>query len=705
MSGFVELCVTTNFSFLRSGSHPEEFVEQAAALGLVGIGIADRNTLAGVVRAHIKAKAVKQESSADIKTIVGARLVFRDGSPDLIVYPKDRAAYARLTRLLTVGNLRAPKGQCYLDFDDYLKYAEGLQTILIPAFESGDEPSALTPYIQKARQASGDIWLAAPYRFNGEDRRRIRQLKNLARQTNARLLATTEPLFHHPGRRPLLDVVTCIREKQKLSEAVGLLESNAERYLKPAKEMRRLYEEAPEAVGESIAFLSKVAFSMDELRYEYPEETCEGFSNPQDALVSMAWKGAHDKYPSGIPDKVRTSLERELEIVGRIQYAPYFLTVADIVRFARSGVGKDGNKVDPILCQGRGSAANSTICYCLGITSVDPAKNQLLFDRFVSEERNEPPDIDVDFEHERREEVIQYVYEKYGRDRAGLAATLICYRGRSAIREVAKVFGYSEDQITSLAKTLHWWSKGVEERDLVEQGLDLRDDKLMQCVKLSNELQGFPRHLSQHVGGFVITREKLHDVVPVQNAAMDDRTVVEWNKDDLEDLGILKVDLLGLGMLTCLQKAFDLHKKHYSGEKLITLTSPTDDDRIYAMLHRADSIGVFQVESRAQMSMLPRLQPKNFYDLVIEVAIVRPGPIQGGMVHPYLKRRQGKEEAKAPKPELWEVLKRTLGVPLFQEQAMQIAIVAAGFTAPEADKLRRAMATFKRVGTIGKLKA
>jgi len=702
---FAELCVTTNFSFLRSGSHPEEMVEQAAAIGLAGIGVADRNTLAGVVRAHMKAKAVKEETGVDLRVIVGARLVFRDGTPDLIVYPKDRAAYANLTRLLTVGNRRAPKGQCWLDFTDYLAHAEGLQTILIPDFALGEEPDAMAPYLRDIRAATDDAWLGAPFQFNGEDRRRIRQLKTLAEQTGARLLATTEPLMHHGDRRPLLDVVTCIREKKKLADAAELLAKNAERQLKPPQEIVRLYKDAPEAVAESLRFLERISFSMEHLRYEYPDETAEGFSDPQKALEFLAWKGAEERYPDGVPEGVAQSLKRELEIVGRIRYAPYFLTVADIVKFARSGVDKDGNKVDPILCQGRGSAANSTICYCLGITSVNPANNTLLFDRFVSEERGEPPDIDVDFEHERREEVIQYIYKKYGRDRAGLAATLICYRGRSAIREVAKVFGYSEDRVSSLAKVLHWWSRGVEKKDLLEQGLDVNDAKLMQCVALANELQGFPRHLSQHVGGFVITREKLHDVVPVQNAAMEERTVVEWNKDDLEDLGILKVDVLGLGMLTCLKKAFDLCARHYPGDRIIKLDSTeTDDQRVYAMLQRADSIGVFQVESRAQMSMLPRLKPKEFYDLVIEVAIVRPGPIQGGMVHPYLKRRQNLESATAPKPELWEVLKRTLGVPLFQEQAMQIAIVAAGFTPPEADKLRRAMATFKRVGTIGTLR-
>ncbi len=705
MTGFAELCVTTNFSFLRSGSHPEEMVEEAVRLGLVGLGVADRNTLAGVVRAHVKARTMREEGKGDIRVIVGSRLVFRDGTPDIIVYPRDRAGYSNLTRVLTVGNRRAPKGECWLDFADYLAHAEGLQAILVAAFELGSEPHALGSYLQQIKMAAGEAWLAAPFQFNGEDRRRIRRLKQLASQSGAKLLATTEPLMHAGDRRALLDIVTCIREKKRLEEAGAMLAKNAERQLKPAQEIRRIFRDAPEAVAESLRFLDGVSFSMDDLRYEYPDEVAEGYSDPQQALEALSWEGARKRYPEGVPEKVSTALERELEIVSRIKYAPYFLTVADIVKFARSGFDKDGKKVDPILCQGRGSAANSAICYCLGVTAVDPTRSELLFERFVSEERGEPPDIDVDFEHERREEVIQYIYKKYGRDRAGLAATLICYRGRSAIREVAKAFGYSEDRISSLAKTLHWWSRGVEKKDLQEQGLDVDDEKLMQCVELANALQGFPRHLSQHVGGFVITREKLHDVVPVQNAAMEERTVVEWNKDDLEDLGILKVDVLGLGMLTCIKKAFDLCERHYPGAQLVKLDSAdTDDPRVYDMLQRADSIGVFQVESRAQMSMLPRLRPENFYDLVIEVAIVRPGPIQGGMVHPYLKRRQGLEKATAPKPELWEVLKRTMGVPLFQEQAMQIAITAAGFTPSEADKLRRAMATFKRVGTIGSLK-
>ncbi|MBL8545667.1 MAG: error-prone DNA polymerase [Hyphomonadaceae bacterium] len=707
MSGFAELCITTNFSFLRSGSHPEEMVEQAIALGLSGIGIADRNTLAGVVRAHVKARTMREQGKGDIRTIVGCRLVFRDGTPDLVAYPKDRAGYANLTRLLTLGNKPAPKGECWLNFSDYLAHAEGLQTILIPACALGDEPYRFGTYLQQIQKAAGEVWLAAPFQFNGEDRRRIKQLKQLASQTGARLIATTEPLMHHADARPLLDVVTCIREKKTLNEAGALLAKNAERQLKSVAEIARIFADAPEAVAESLSFLQSIEFSMDQLRYEYPEETSEGYPSPQEALKARAWEGAAKFYPDEIPQKIKDSLARELAIVEKKQYAPYFLTVADIVEFARSDRDKDGGHKIPILCQGRGSAANSTICYCLGITSVDPNENVLLFDRFVSEERNEPPDIDVDFQHERREEVIQYIYHKYGRDRAALTATLICYRGRSAIREVAKVFGYSEDSVSSLSKMLHWWSKGVEEKDLLEHGFDISDQKLMDCVELANKLQGFPRHLSQHVGGFVITREKVHDVVPVQNARMDDRTVVEWNKDDLEALGILKVDVLGLGMLTCLQKAFDLHKAHYPGEECITLRTPPHNERVYAMLHRADSIGVFQVESRAQMSMLPRLRPSEFYDLVIEVAIVRPGPIQGGMVHPYLKRRDQQrrgEKIVYPGKELEPVLQRTLGVPLFQEQAMQIAIVGAGFKPAEADKLRRAMATFRRVGTIDQLK-
>jgi error-prone DNA polymerase len=697
MTAFAELCVTTNFSFLRGAAHPEELAFEAKALGLAGIGVADRNTLAGVVRAHAAAK------EAGLRLIIGARLVFRDGTPDILCYPKNRAAYGRLTRLLTIGRRRAPKGECWLDFSDFLDHAEGQQAIVSPDMPAGAAPDEnLRRMLRQIHRRCGAVWLAARFVFDGEDRRRLALLAALARETGARLLATTEPLYHNAERRALADVLTCIREKTTLAAAGRRLAANAERRLKAPAEMARLYGPAPEAVEETSRFLDGVAFSLDELSYQYPDETVEGYADAQAALEDLTWKGAAKRYPDGVPEKVRASLVRELEIVAGLKYAAYFLTVADIVRHAREERG--------ILCQGRGSAANSSICYCLGITSVDPHRFTLLFDRFVSAERNEPPDIDVDFEHERREEAIQYVYRKYGRDRAALAATLICYRGRSAIRDVGKAFGFSEDRLAALSKTQHWWTKRVTEEELRKLGLDPADPNLSKCLALAGELRGFPRHLSQHVGGFVITKGRLDEVVPIQNAAMEDRTVIEWNKDDLDELKILKVDLLGLGMLTCLRKAFDMVDRFYgdwsqAGERLTLDTLPKEDSRVYAMLKRADSIGVFQVESRAQMSMLPRLRPEKFYDLVIEVAIVRPGPIQGGMVHPYLKRRQGFETVAYPSKALEAVLERTLGVPLFQEQAMQIAIVGAGFSPPEADKLRRAMATFRRVGAIGQLKA
>jgi len=707
MSRFFELCTTTNFSFLRAASHPEEFVERAWELEYAGIGIADRNTLAGVVRAHAKAKemydeAKKEGKNHNVKLAIGARLIFRDGTPDIVVYPKDREAYGRLTRLLTIGNLRAPKGECFLDFSDFLEHAEGQRAIVIPDIQTGALPDeTLRKTLQAVQAKCRIVWLAARFIFDGEDRRRLRLLSDLAFSTGARLIATTEPHCHMPERRALLDVMTCIREKTTLDEAGRLLAANAERHLKPAEEMERLYRMAPGAVAETVRFASRLGFSLDDLKFNYPLELVEGYPNAQAALEDMTWKGAAKRYPDGIPDGVRTSLERELGIVRGLKYAAYFLTVADIVRFARHERG--------ILCQGRGSAANSSICYCLEVTEVNPANNTLLFDRFISTERNEPPDIDIDFEHERREEVIQYVYNKYGNRRAALAATLICYRQRSALRDVAKAFGYSEDRIMSISKTLHWWSKGIRKEDLKALGLDIDDQKLVACLTLVDQLKDFPRHLSQHVGGIVITNDNLDEIVPIQNARMEDRIVVEWNKDDLQELNILKVDMLALGMLTCLRKAFDMVNTFYpdwSPEKkaLDLSTLPKEDPAVYGMLCRADSIGVFQVESRAQMSMLPRLRPEKFYDLVIEVAIVRPGPIQGGMVHPYLKRKQGIEEVTYPSKALEKVLERTLGVPLFQEQAMQIAIVGAGFSPPEADKLRRAMATFRRVGTIGKLK-
>jgi error-prone DNA polymerase len=692
MTFFADLCATTNFSFLRGASHPEELAATAKALGLAGLGVADRNTLAGVVRAHMAAKEY------GLRLAVGARLVFRDGAPDVLAFPQDRAAYARLTRLLTLGNRRAPKGECHLDFADFLDGGDGLLAIVAPDLAAGAAPGeALQGALVAIRERLGAVRLAAPFRFDGEDARRLRLFGALGAGTGARLIATSEPLYHAPERRALLDVLTCIREKTTLDAAGKKLAANAERHLKAPAETARLYREAPDAVAETVRFLDACRFSLDELSYQYPDELVAGWESAQAALEALTWAGAEKRYPDGVPEKVRLSLERELSIVRDLNYAPYFLTVADIVRFAREERG--------ILCQGRGSAANSAICYCLGVTSVDPAVSTLLFDRFISTERNEPPDIDVDFEHERREEAIQYVYEKYGRERAALAATLICYRGRSAMRDVGKAFGFSEDRIAALAKSRQWRSKTAAEEEPC-------DPRLAECLKRVAELKGFPRHLSQHVGGFVITRDRLDDVVPIQNAAMEDRTVIEWDKDDLQALKILKVDLLGLGMLTCLRKAFGMVETHYpgwagpdrAGLRLDLDTLPKEDSRVYAMLKRADSIGVFQVESRAQMSMLPRLRPEKFYDLVIEVAIVRPGPIQGGMVHPYLKRRQGIEPVVYPSEALKQALERTLGVPLFQEQAMQIAIVAAGFTPPEADRLRRAMATFRRVGAIGAMR-
>jgi DNA-directed DNA polymerase III PolC len=693
MSAYVEFAVTSNFSFLRGASHPEELMVQADHLGLGGLGLADRNSVAGVVRAHL----VKRENDFALRYHPGSRLVFADATPDVLAYPRDRAAWGRLTRLLTVGNRRAKKGDCTLHLDDLLAHADGLELIVMGNASSAREaqsgrrelPSLLSRLGETAPQR---VRLAASMLYRGNDRARLAALAEIARTARVPLIAVNDVLYHHPERRMLQDVLTSIREHVTVDVAGRLLAVNAERYLKPPTEMARLFQDAPEAIAETRRLSDVLTFSLEELRYEYPDETRTGFATPQDALVHLAFAGAAERYPAGIPEKVRASLDYELALIASLDYAPYFLTVHDIVRFARS---KD------ILCQGRGSAANSAVCFCLGITEVDPQRSDLLFERFVSPERREPPDIDVDFEHERREEVIQYIYQRYGRERAGIAATVISYRTRSAIREVGKAFGLSEDTIGALATGI-WGSGdgGPSPKDLARVGLDRDSPRVRRMMGLIDEILSFPRHLSQHVGGFVITRGRLDEVVPIANAAMDERTFVEWDKDDLDALGILKVDVLGLGMLTFLRKALALVERHY-GERLTLSSIPAEDPAVYRMLSRADSIGVFQVESRAQMSMLPRLKPACFYDLVIEVAIVRPGPIQGDMVHPYLRRRQGMEKVSYPSEELKAVLHKTLGVPLFQEQAMKIAIVAAGFTPSEADKLRRAMATFKRVGTIG----
>jgi error-prone DNA polymerase len=685
---YAELATTTNFSFLRGASHPEELVARAVALGLSGIGIADRNTLAGVVRAHVYARENREVLGA-LRVVTGTRLAFIDGAPDVLVYPQDRAAYGRLSRLLSRGNLRAPKGECHLRFDDLLASAEGLQIVSLPFSRKGRGENARLAQLRET--FSGRLWIGACPTYGADMRGGLAERAAAARRLGAPLLAVNDVLMHDPERRPLADVVACIREKTTLAAAGLLTQANSERHLKGPEEMARLFAEASDALEETMRFLDGIAFSLDELAYGYPEELRAGYPTPQAALEAFAEAGARARYPDGVPDRVRAALDHELALIAQLGYAPYFLTVHDIVRFARS---KD------ILCQGRGSAANSTVCYCLGITAVDPSRFDLLFERFVSPERGEPPDIDVDFEHERREEVIQYIYQRYGRERAGLASAVATYRTRSAIRETAKVFGLSDDAIVALNNTVWGQSSApIGEERARAAGLDPNAPTLALALKLAGELVGFPRHLTQHSGGFVITRDRLDEIAPIMNAAMEDRTIVEWDKDDLDALGILKIDVLALGILTAMSKSLKLLEAYY-GKRLTLASIPSEEACVYAMIQRADTVGVFQIESRAQMSMLPRLRPANFYDLVIEVAIVRPGPIQGDMVHPYLRRRQGLEPTIYPSKELEEVLGKTLGVPLFQEQAMKIAIVAAGFAPAEADKLRRAMATFRRAGTI-----
>ncbi len=688
-----ELSAISNFSFLRGGSHPGELVMQAAELGLGALGLCDRNSFAGVVRAHVAMREVIAEFP-DFRFVVGTRLCFADGTPDILAYPTDRAAYGRLCALLTLGNRRAEKGDCILHFEDVADYAEGQQFVLLP---DDQDIFAAAPHLMTLKTLAPDrAWVGAACRYQGDDRARLNQFAALAGQTGVPMLATNDVLYHAPERRRLQDVLTCIREHFTIHEAGRRLEKNAERHIKPPREMARLFVRHEEALAQTVRFVRQINFSLDDLRYEYPKETIGNGETAQETLERLSWAGAEKRYPEGIPERVKKGLAHELELIEEMRYAAYFLTVHDLVRFAREERG--------ILCQGRGSAANSAVCFCLGVTEVDPMLVDLLFERFVSTERDEPPDIDVDFEHERREEVIQYLYEKYGRHRAGLAATVVTYRSRGAIREVAKVFGLSVDVVEALnGLSWGWSSKGVEEGRVKEAGLDPEDPTLQLVFGMVKQLLGFPRHLSQHVGGFVITRGRLDHLIPIANAAMDDRTVVEWDKDDLDALGILKVDVLALGMLTCIRQAFELMHRHY-GQDLTLASVPQEDARTYKMTHRADTLGVFQIESRAQMSMLPRLKPVKFYDLVVEVAIVRPGPIQGDMVHPYLRRRTGKEKVDYPSEELRAVLEKTYGVPLFQEQAMKIAIVAGGFTPGEADRLRRAMASFRNHGTIGKFR-
>ncbi|MGF1544096.1 MAG: error-prone DNA polymerase [Parvularculaceae bacterium] len=698
MTPYAELAVATNFSFLRGASHAGELVARAAALGLAAIGVADRNTLAGVVRAHVAAK------EAGLKLLVGARLVPVDG-PETICYPRNRTAYGRLSKLLTKGKLAAEKGDCRLAYAEILADARAGDWILIvvPPFGSGAKPDRDAVFARALRQAAdaapGRAYLAARYDYHGRNRERLARLDDLGRRAGAPIVAVNDVLHHAPERKPLQDVLACIREGATIDTAGRLLEANAARHLKSPAETARLFEGFEAALRRTVEIVAACDFNLDELSYQYPNEPVPPGETPQGHLTNLAWRGAAWRYPDGPPQKVADAIERELALIETLGYAKYFLTVHDIVAWAR---GQD------ILCQGRGSAANSAVCFCLGITSVDPAKTDLLFERFLSRERKEPPDIDVDFEHERREEVIQYVYERYGRHKAALAATVISYRPRSAVREVCKALGLSEDVAAALAGTV-WgsWGSDIDADQVRQAGVDPDNPTIARAIRLTRELIGFPRHLSQHVGGFVLTEGPLNETAPIGNAAMEARTFIEWDKDDIDALGIMKVDVLALGMLTCIRKAFDLLRLH-KGLDYDLATIPQDDPLTYDMLCEGDSLGVFQVESRAQMNMLPRLRPRKFYDLVIEVAIVRPGPIQGDMVHPYLRRRKKLEPVAYPSPapehgpadELERILKRTLGVPLFQEQAMQISIDAAKFTPEEANGLRRAMATFRKVGTI-----
>jgi error-prone DNA polymerase len=736
---FVELGLVSCFSFLRGASDAVDLVLAAHALGYDALGIADVNSMAGVVRIHTEANTLK------LRPVIGCRIETVEGLA-FLAYPEDRAAYGRLCRLISTGRMQTltgewqDKGVCEIDLALLAAHSEGVQLILLPPDDleaklaiqvpsnvipfrrPGLDPEPLAESDSRLRRDDmralpfPDIlphlvqqfpalrYLAASYLYRGDDIARIERLDSLARAHGLGLLATNDVHYHAPCRRALQDVMTAIRHKTTVAAAGHLLHPNAERHLKSPAEMQRLFARWPHAIAAARAVADRCRFSLDELRYEYPEEIYPGGQSPQAFLESEVWAGAGRRYPSGVPDSVRATLQRELALIAKLDLARYFLTIKDIVDFARG-------QEPPILCQGRGSAANSAVCYVLGITSVDPAKHQLLFDRFISEERKEPPDIDVDFEHERREEVIQYIYRKYGRHRAGLCATVIHYRPRMAIREVGKAMGLSEDVTSALARTV-WggWGREINERHAAETGLDVTDPHLRRVLKLTEQMIGMPRHLGQHVGGFILTQGALTETVPIGNGAMPERSFIEWDKDDIEALGILKVDVLALGMLTCIRKCLDLLGQHHD-RPLTLATVPREDPETYAMLRKGDSLGVFQVESRAQMNMLPRLRPREFYDLVIQVAIVRPGPIQGDMVHPYLKRRRGAEPVRIPAPapehgppdELTSILGRTLGVPIFQEQAMKIALDAAKFSSLEANRLRKAMATFRSRGMVDEL--
>ncbi|TMV15648.1 error-prone DNA polymerase [Arenibacterium halophilum] len=721
---FAELSAQSNFTFLTGASHPEEYMAEACALGHPALAIADDNSVAGIVRAHAAARSIAREvrerqawdsahapigppcppelaRSASFplcnvpRLIPAARLLFAD-APPITVLTRDRTGWGNLCRILSAGRLRAAKGDCHLTLSDLLERPEGLHLLLWP--QAGQSPGGAGgwgPHMDAlTRRFDGQMHLLLTPAYDGADARRFDTLAAEAASLGLPLLASAAPRMHR-NRRRLADVLSAIRLRCRVDQLGRAALANGEQRLRGTAEMYRLFAGHEIAVDAASALAQSLTFSLDELRYEYPSEAGTG-ETADDRLARLAAEGLAWRYPSGAPARVQAMMQHELTLIARLRYAPYFLTVHDIVAFARS---RD------ILCQGRGSAANSVVCYCLGITSVSPEIGTMVFERFVSEARDEPPDIDVDFEHERREEVIQHIYDRYGRDRAGLCATVIHYRGKRAIREVGRAMGLSEDTIAALSSQLWGFfsSSGLEDSRLREIGLDPGDRRLRQTLDLVREIDGFPRHLSQHVGGFIITRGRLDELVPIENAAMADRTVICWDKDDIDALGILKVDVLSLGMLTCIRKAFDLIARHH-GTRHALATLPPEDPRVYDMLCRADSIGVFQVESRAQMNFLPRMRPRNFYDLVIEVAIIRPGPIQGDMVHPYIRRRNGEEQVSFPSDALGAVLGKTLGVPLFQEQAMQIAIVGAGFTPDQADRLRRSLATFKKHGNVSEFR-
>ena len=718
--GHAELVAATNYSFLDGASTALDMVASAASAGLAGIGIADRNTVAGVVRAHYELNKMRAGLRGpmipprDFRLVVGARLVFADGTPDIVAYPATRLGWGRLTRLLTVGNLRAEKGDCILGLGDLIRHLQDLLLIVLPGSSARAatprpgglvppqraDPSLATTLARLARAAPGRVWLGVTMNRGGRDGRRLIRLERIADQAGVPLLATSDALYAHPDDKQLGDIMACIREGVTVRGAGKLLAANAERHIKDGDEIRRLFARRPDAVAQSLCLLAAISFDLVQLSYEYPHEPVPAGWEPQAWLEHLSWAAARAKFPGGVPDKLAALLHQELPLIAERRYAYYFLTVYDIVRFAREECQP------PILCQGRGSAANSAVCWLLGVTSVDPLKYDLLFSRFVSSERDEPPDIDIDFEHERREEVMQYIYTRYGRHRAAIAGTVIHFRPRSAVREIGKALGLSADVTNRLTSTV-WgsFSDRFESDRLKDSGFDEDNPQIAQLCDLVRRLLQFPRHLSQHVGGFVLTHGRLDETVPIHHGAMKDRTFIEWDKDDIDYLKIMKVDILALGMLTCIRKAFDLMHDAGLGQAQLDTVAVEEDDAVYAMLQDGDSVGVFQVESRAQINMLPRLKPAKLYDLVVQVAIVRPGPIEGDMVHPYLRRRAGKEIAEFPSPapphdrdELRTLLGHTFGVPLFQEQAMKLAMVAAEFTPEEANQLRKAMATFRHVG-------